>query len=46
LVGTENAGEEFIFIRGESVKNVGATPYYEIENIILVPIGGWHNLQS
>jgi hypothetical protein len=39
LVGTENAGEEFIFIRGESVKNVGATPYYEIENIILVPIG-------
>ena len=43
LVGTENAGEEFIFIRGESPKtvavpNVGTFPYYSIENVILVPL--------
>ena len=38
LVGTENAGEEFIFIRGESPKTVGGNPYYDIENIILVPL--------
>ena len=33
LVGTEKAGEEFIFIRGESPPN-----YYNTENIILVPL--------
>ena len=33
LVGTEKAGEEFIFIRGESPVN-----YTETENVILVPI--------
>ena len=38
LVGTENAGEEFIFIRGESPKTVGGNPYYDIENIVLVPL--------
>ena len=38
LVGTENAGKEFIFIRGESPKTVGGNPYYSIENIVLVPL--------
>ena len=38
LVGTENAGEEFIFIRGESPKTVRGNPYYSIENIVLVPL--------
>lgn len=33
LVGTEKAGNEFIFIRGES-----PAAYYETENIILVPV--------
>jgi gliding motility-associated-like protein len=38
LVGTENAGEEFIFIRGESPKTVRGNPYYSIENVVLVPL--------
>ncbi|MDA0780572.1 MAG: T9SS type B sorting domain-containing protein [Bacteroidetes bacterium] len=33
LVGIEKAGEEFIFIRGESPED-----YYEIENVILIPL--------
>lgn len=33
LVGTEKAGEEFIFIRGESPGD-----YHEIENVILIPL--------
>ncbi len=33
LVGTEKAGEEFIFIRGEAPAN-----YHETENVVLIPL--------